>query len=249
MWIHRCLVLTQQMFSVRVYSNEVWGMERGSGLNSPLCFPLPPGLITNRKGRCKNQQLNVDQSIMFILIDGFNIINGFLWINGWERFPGNHVGEWGTEACWSMLLPLNLDFWDSLCPLTEQLPRTSSWPHPPRKKWKEGRRSTSPAGNWKWEGAYRPLNGQQAQEGHRLGTWGLGHIILSSSKVGPRNARHLLTIWAVSSPAGEGQQVSLLQAPLPGREQQITSSLETWTGMINVLEHLSYVQSITENQK
>lgn len=122
-------------YSTNVFCKSLlkWDVRHVKGFRaefSPL-FPSFSRAITNRKGRCKNQQLNVDQSIMFILIDDFNIINGFLWINGWVRFPGNHVGEWGTEACWSMLLPLNLDFWDSLCPLTEQLPRTSSWPHPP----------------------------------------------------------------------------------------------------------------------
>lgn len=66
---------------------------------------------------------------------------------------------------------------------------------------------------------------------------------------GPGNSRPSLIILAGPSPHGKDSRCPHSVLPSQGREQQILSSLETWTGMMNVLEHLSYAESMTENQK
>ena len=69
-------MLALQMFPVRFYSNEVLG----SGLAHLFPF-VSPGLSQMERVDCKNHQWNVDQSITFMLIDGFNI--KWFYINKW----------------------------------------------------------------------------------------------------------------------------------------------------------------------
>lgn len=69
-------MLALQMFPVRFYSNEVLG----SGFSHLFPF-VSPGLSQMERVDFKNHQLNVDQSITFMLIDGFNI--KWFYINKW----------------------------------------------------------------------------------------------------------------------------------------------------------------------
>lgn len=138
----------------------------------------------------------------------------------------------------------DLDVCGPLSPLTEQSQKTSSWPQPPREEGGEEEYSTHCGQEVKGrsEAVWCQAGPREPQA-----TCDLRCIIVA--RHGPGNSRPSLIILAGPSPHGKDSRCPHSVLPSQGREQQILSSLETWTGMMNVLEHLSYAESMTENQK